>query len=186
MSEALRQAILQRATVRGEIVMVDGFLNHRVETELIADIGRFLASAFETPDAVVTSEASGIAPAYAVATEFGVPMVFAKKRPSRPDDAHTRQVLSPTKGDHPWLSISQTAMAGLDRVLIIDDFLWGGRTALALVEMLAEAEVNIVGAGFCVEKTFGDGRRLLEEAGVKVVAAAVVTGIENGRPVLAD
>ncbi len=185
MSQALKQAILTRARVDGEIVLVDGFLNHRVEPDLIADIARFLVGRLGKCEAIVTSEASGIAPAYAVSEALGVPMVFAKKRTAPPPDTHHRQIISPTKGDRPWLVLSRAAISGLSRVAIVDDFLWGGRTALALVEMLREAGVEVTGAGFCVEKTFGDGRRLLEEAGIPVISAAVITGIEGGKPVVA-
>lgn len=185
MSEVLKNAIRTRARVNGEIVLVDGFLNHRVEPDLIEDVATFLAGELGPCDAVVTSEASGIAPALAVAAVLGVDMVFAKKRPAPPGEGHHRQVTSPTKGDSPFLVLSPAAIAGLGRVVIVDDFLWGGRTALALAEMLREAGIAVTGAGFCIEKTFGNGRRLLEEAGIPVVAAAVITGIIDGRPVVA-
>jgi xanthine phosphoribosyltransferase len=185
MSDALKYAIETRARVEGEIVLVDEFLNHRVEPGLVDEIGVFLAKELAPCDAIVTSEASGIAPAYAVAGALGVDMVFAKKRPEPPSGALSRKIVSPTKGDTTWLVLSPRSIAGLARVAIVDDFLWGGRTALALVEMLREAGIEVAAAGFCVEKTFGDGRRLLEEAGIRVVAAAVITGIEKGRPVVA-
>ncbi len=184
MSQALKHAIATRARVEGEIVLVDGVLNHRVEPGLIDDIALFLAGRLGPCEAVVTSEASGIAPAYAVAEALEVPMVFAKKRTAPTPDSHHRQIHSPTKGDQPWLVLSRTAISGLSRVAIVDDFLWGGRTALALVEMLREADIVVTGAGFCVEKTFGDGRRLLEEAGVSVSSAATITGIVDGIPIV--
>ncbi len=185
MSKLLRTAIVDRAKVSGELVMVDGFLNHRVEPELIADVARHLSDRLPDSDAIVTSEASGIAPAYSVAEFRKQPMIFAKKRPAIPASGHWRQIVSPTKGDVTWLVLSADAISGIGRAIIIDDFLWGGRTALALTQMLREAEVTVSGAGFCIEKTFGDGRRLLEAEGVRVVAAAVITGIEQGRVIVA-
>ena len=185
MSTLLKHAILTRARVEGEIVLVDGFLNHRVEPKLVDEVGRFLAGALGPCQAIVTSEASGIAPAYAAASALGVDMVFAKKRPQPPTGSLSRRIVSPTKGDTTWLALAPRAIAGLERVAIVDDFLWGGRTALALVEMLREAGIEVTAAGFCVEKTFGNGRSLLEAAGIEVVSAAVITGIEGGRPVVA-
>lgn len=184
MSNALKQAILTRSRVDGEIVLVDGFLNHRVEPDLVQEVGEYLAKELGPADAVITSEASGIAPALVVASVMGVNMVFAKKRPHPPEVGLHRQINSPTKGDSPFLVLSPTAIAGLERVVIVDDFLWGGRTALALVEMLREAGIEVAAAGFCIEKTFGDGRQLLEEAGIRVVAAAIITGIEDGKPIV--
>ena len=39
-----------------------------------------------------------------------------------------------------------------DRVIIIDDFLAGGRTADALIRLCRMANANVVGAGFLIEK----------------------------------
>lgn len=184
-SELLKTAIRHKGRVQGDLVMVDGFLNHRVDIELMNEIGRWLADRIDPCDAVITSEASGIAPAYAAADAMGVPMVFAKKRPGRPDGPISRSVHSPTKGDTPWLHINPPALEGLERVAIVDDFLSRGRTAAALVEMLRESALDVVAVGFCIEKAYEGGRALLEELGVPVISAAVITGIEAGLPVLA-
>lgn len=184
MSELLKTAIREQGRVEGDLVMVDGFLNHRVDVALLADIGGWLAGAIGPCDAVITSEASGIAPAFATASALGVPMVFAKKRPGTPPGPISRSVHSPTKGDTPWLHITPTALAGLERVAIVDDFLSKGRTAAALVDMLEESGLDVTTVGFCIEKAYDGGRTLLEGHGVRVVAAAVVSGIEEGRPVV--
>lgn len=39
-----------------------------------------------------------------------------------------------------------------DRVLIIDDFLAGGRTADAMIRICRMANANVVGGGFLIEK----------------------------------
>lgn len=184
MSDLLRTAIIERGRVVGDLVMVDGFLNHRIEIPLMEDVGRSLAEKLGDCEAVVTSEASGIAPAYATAGALGVPMIFAKKRPYPSPEAISRRVPSPTKGDRPWLEISPHALDGLERVAVVDDFLSAGRTALALAEMLREVGCSVVGMGFAVEKAFAGGRALLETAGYRVVAAVVVAGVESGRPVV--
>jgi xanthine phosphoribosyltransferase len=152
---------------------------------LMSDIGTWLAGAIGSCDAIVTSEASGIAPAFATASALGVPMVFAKKRPGTPPGPVSRSVHSPTKGDTPWLHISPPALVGLERVAVVDDFLSRGRTAGALVEMLEESELEVTCVGFCIEKAYEGGRSLLEDLGVRVVSAAVISGIEDGRPVVA-
>ena len=64
------------------IVKVDSFLNHRLETGLLFDMGAELARRFskDRPDLVLTVEASGIALAMTTAHALGdIPVVFAKK-----------------------------------------------------------------------------------------------------------
>jgi xanthine phosphoribosyltransferase len=183
-SELLKNAIREQGRVQGDLVMVDGFLNHRIDIALMHEIGRWMAAHLESCDAVITSEASGIAPAFAAAEAMDVPMVFAKKRPGRPDGPISRSVHSPTKGDTPWLHINPKALEGFSRVAIVDDFLSRGRTAAALVEMLEETSLEVVGVAFCIEKAYEGGRALLEGLGVPVVSAAVIAGIEDGRPIV--
>lgn len=184
MSDALKEAIRRRGRVEGDLVMVDTFLNHRVDPALVRDVGTWLSDRFGPADAVVTSEASGIAPAFVAAEHRGVPMIFAKKRNEPREGALCRQVVSPTKGDRPWLEIAPHVLDGVRSALIVDDFLAGGRTALALGEMLQEAGIAVIGLGFCVERAWAGGRTRLEEAGFSVEAAATVLSVDDGRPVL--
>ena len=68
----------------GNVLKVDSFLNHQMDISLMDEIGREFHRRFEGSciTKVLTIEASGIAIAYPVAREFGVPMVFAKKSKS--------------------------------------------------------------------------------------------------------
>jgi xanthine phosphoribosyltransferase len=182
--DSLKNAIRDGGRVEGDLVMVDDFLNHRIDVRLMAEIGEWLADRLGPCDAIVTSEASGIAPALTTAIALDVPLVFAKKRPVRPEGPVSREVHSPSKGDRPWLSIAPRALGDSQRLALVDDFLSAGRTALALVEMLREAGREVGKAGFCIEKAYAGGRVLLEAAGIEVVAAAVVEGIVDGRPVV--
>lgn len=185
MSERLREAIRTRGRVHGELVLVDTFLNHKIDVDLMTEIGAWLAERFEPVDAVVTSEASGIAPAFTTAAALDVPVVFAKKRNEARPDVLSRQVVSPTKGDRPWLELAPHILEGIHTAVVVDDFLAGGRTALALAEMLEEAGVHVVGFGFAIERAWAGGRARLEQAGFRVVAAATVLDVDDGRPVLA-
>ena len=69
----------------GNIIKVDGFLNHRVDTALMSEIADEFAKYFDISNItlVLTAEASGIALATVCAQRYGVPMVFAKKRQYR-------------------------------------------------------------------------------------------------------
>ena len=68
----------------GNIIKIDGFLNHRVDTKLLGEIADEFAKHFDISKitVVLTAEASGIALATACAQKYGVPMLFAKKAKS--------------------------------------------------------------------------------------------------------
>ena len=83
--ELLQERIRREGRVLpGNIVKVDGFLNHRVDTRLLEDIADEFAKYFDTSKitVVLTAEASGIALATICAQKYGVPMLFAKKAKS--------------------------------------------------------------------------------------------------------
>src|SRR5690348_8973017 len=100
--EPLVQRISHEATVVDDrILKIDHFLNHRIEPAFMAAMGQALAARLSSfaPDLVLTAEASGIAPALAVATALNCPLVYAKKyAPIVEPPALSRLVPSPTKG----------------------------------------------------------------------------------------
>jgi xanthine phosphoribosyltransferase len=181
----LRAAIEQSGRVEGNLLIVDGFLNHRVDVGLVHAVGAWFAAGLGGVDAVVTCEASGIPPAFATAAALGVPLVYAKKRPTPRPGSLVRQVRSATKGDRPWVELRPGVLDGIGTAAVIDDFLSGGHTASALASLLQEAGVTVSQMGFVIEKRFTGGRALLEGEGRRVVAAVTVTGFEDGRPVFA-
>ena len=185
----LRRAILERARVEGTLLKVDDFLNHRVEPGLIAAVGADLADRFAgaVPQIVLTAEASGIPPALTCALHLGVPMVFAKKYLGPGGrDVVAREVFSPTRGMEYRVEVFRRALPTGLRVLVIDDFLAGGRTAEALGEIAEEAGCLVAGLGFAIEKTFQDGRRRLNAHGWPVDALARVASLDGGRIRFAD
>ena len=127
------------------------------------------------PDIVLTAEASGIAPALVTAAALGIPMIYAKKySPTVETPALARVIPSPTKGGEVMLSVAARYLGAGMAVAIVDDFLANGRTALALAEIVADAEARLVGAGFVVEKVFQNGRATLEARGIPIAALARV------------
>jgi len=184
----LVRRIEAEATIIGEqILKIDHFLNHRIEPAFIMELGHELArrlSAYH-PTIILTAEASGIAPGLAVAQALNVPLVFAKKyAPQVESPALSRIIPSPTKGGETKLVLSQRYVPQGSRVVIIDDFLSNGRTALALIEMAREAGAEVLGAGFIVEKRFRKGHELMEAAGVPVATLAQVEKLEDGKAFL--
>lgn len=181
----LVRRIENEATIIGDqILKVDHFLNHRIEPAFIVELGRELArrlSAFH-PTLIVTAEASGIAPGLIVAQALNVPMVYAKKYAPQVESPFLQRVIpSPTKGGETKLVISQRYLPEHSRVVLVDDFLSNGRTAVALVEMVREAGCEVLGAGFIVEKRFKQGHAAIEALGVPVATLAQVDRLEDGK-----
>ena len=190
--EALKQAIEREGVgIGSEIVKVDGFLNHRIDVGLMERIGQAFHEAFreEKVDCVLTVEASGIAAALTTAQAFGgIPVIFAKKGDHRNvgHDVYAADVYSFTHQRMNTIHVSKMWLPKGARVLIIDDFLANGEAIEGLMDILRQAECELVGAGVCVEKGFQPGGRKLRERGVKVVSLAVVEAIEDGRIILSE
>lgn len=189
----LEERIAKDGKVMGEnILKVDSFLTHQVDSELMRQIGKVFADAFILLNVskVVTIEASGIAPALFVADALQVPLVFAKKAKNitMQDDILTTEVYSFTKQQTTTVSISKKLISPDDRVLIIDDFLANGQAAKGLIRLIEEAKAEVLAVGIVIEKSFQNGRALLEEAGYPVYSLARVQGFEDGKVVfgLAD
>jgi xanthine phosphoribosyltransferase len=179
----LRTAVQDLSRVEGTLIMVDEFLNHRVEPDVIRDVGVSLASwaAPLLPSLVLTAEASGIPAALSCALELDVPLVYAKKFVTSGDRASfVREVASPTKGVEYRVEVSRRVLAPGLRIAIIDDILAQGRTAEALGEIVEEAGGTVVGFGFAMEKAFMTGRQRLEAHGWDVHAVVEVEAINGG------
>ena len=181
--------VAERGRVSGDLVLVDDFLNHRVDPVIIDEIGRQIAEHFtdHAPDLIVTAEASGIPPAMATARYLPVPVVYAKKYLGV-GDRHTfaREVVSPTKGVEYRVEVARRALEPGGRTLIVDDFLSGGRTAEALGQIVEESGGEVLGFAFVIEKQFAGGRTILEAHGWDVWSIVEIAGIEDGKPLVAN
>ncbi len=188
-ADLLRAAILEHGRVQGDLLMVDHFLNHRVDPTLMAAIGSDLGDRFadSRPDLILTAEASGIPPALACALHLGVPMVFAKKYVGSGDrQAYSRTVFSPTRRSSYSVEVAHWTLVPGQRVLIVDDFLSNGHTAEALGEISEEGACEVAGFGFAIEKSFREGRSRLLQHGWRVEALVQVLAADEKGIVLAD
>ncbi|MBR2527134.1 MAG: xanthine phosphoribosyltransferase [Blautia sp.] len=190
--QQLREAIMRYGQGIGDdIVKVDMFLNHRLQTDLVFDMGKEFAQAFreDKPDLVFTLEASGIALAFATAHALGdIPLVFAKKGSNVIQDTGllTATVFSFTHKTETIIHADRQYLPRGSRVLIIDDFLADGCACNALLDLCRQAGCPVVGIGIAIEKGFLPGSSLLRSQGLKVRSLAVVTGIKDGKLILAD
>ena len=188
--EALRRMILEKGKgIGNDIVKVDMFLNHRIDTELLFEMGKAWADEFraDKPDMVLTVEASGIAMAVAAAHALGdIPVVFAKKSATvvQNDDMVQAPVYSFTHKTQNMIRIEKQYLPEGTRVLIIDDFLADGQAVRGLMNLCWQQQAVIVGVGIAIEKGFQPGGKALRESGVHLKSLAVVDGIQDGNIVL--
>ena len=188
--EALRKEIQEKGKGIGkDIVKVDMFLNHRIDTKLLFQMGEAWADEFrsENPEIVLTVEASGIAMAVAAAHALGdLPVIFAKKGSTvvQNDESIQAPVYSFTHKTQHMIRIERNYLPEGSRVLIIDDFLADGQAVHGMMSLCEQQKATVVGVGIAVEKGFQPGGRLLREAGVHLKSLAIVEGIEEGSIVL--
>ena len=188
--EALREMILREGKgIGNDIVKVDMFLNHRIDTGLLFAMGKAWADEFrnEKPDLVLTVEASGIAMAVAAAHALGdLPVIFAKKSNTAvlSDETVQAEVYSFTHKTSNMIRIERRYLPEGSRALIIDDFLADGQAAKGMISLCEQQKVTVVGVGIAVEKGFQPGGKQLRDAGVHVKSLAIVDRIENGEIIL--
>ena len=183
--DLLKEKIKNDGIVINENVLkVDNFLNHQVDTKLMDLIGEEFTNYFKVKNItkVVTIESSGIAPAYATAFKLDVPLVIFKKQSSAILDTETTiqtPVHSFTKNTDYILMASKKYLSENDNILIIDDFLANGQAALGAYRILKEAGSSVAGVGIVIEKSFQDGRKKLEDLGLDVYSLARVSKISS-------
>jgi xanthine phosphoribosyltransferase len=164
--------------LKGDILKVDAFLNHQVDSGLMKRMGEEFARRFAhlKPNKILTAEISGIAPALQAGVALDIPVIFARKvRPlTMPGRVFERRVPSRTKGGETLLLVSPEYLKPRDRVIIIDDFLATGQTLNALANIVVEAQATLLAFGIVVEKTFEHGRKALEEWNVPLESLVVI------------
>lgn len=187
----LAEAIKTYGRGRGtDIVKVDMFLNHRIDTALLFRMGEAFAEEFKAdkPDIILTVEASGISMAVAAAHALNdIPVVFAKKSATVvQDNGETLQapVYSFTHKQQNMIRVEKRYLPAGSRVLIIDDFLADGEATRGMMKLCKLAGAETVGVGIAVEKGFQPGGARLREEGVHLLSLAIVDRIEDGKIIL--
>ena len=174
----------------GNIVKVDGFLNHRVDTVLMGEIADEFARYFDTKNItmVLTAEASGIALATICAQKYGVPMVFAKKAKSDNIEGGLYQsdIFSYTYKKKVTLIVAQEWIGPDDKVLIIDDFMAKGYAMRGLIDVVQKSGAQLMGIGVAVEKGFQDGGDSLRREGYNIHSLAIIDSVEDGKIVFRE
>lgn len=162
----------------GNIIKIDGFMNHRVDVRLMREIAKEFGRLFDLTGltSVLTVEASGIPLATICAEEFGVPLIFAKKAKSDNIEGglYQSEIFSYTYKKKVTLIVAQEWLGPNDRVLIIDDFMAKGYAMQGLIDIVKAAGAELVGIGVAVEKGFQHGGDALREKGYPIHSLAVI------------
>ena len=184
--QALKERIQKEAKILpGSIVKVDGFLNHRVDCQLMGEIADEFAKLFDLSqvDIILTAEASGIALAAVCAYKFGIPMIYAKKAKSDNIEGglYQSEIYSYTYKKKVTQLLSREWLLPGARVLIIDDFMANGEAVRGLTDLVRQAGAEVVGIGIAIEKGFQGGGDRLRQMGFCYHALAVIEKAdENG------
>lgn len=175
----LEERIIKDGVVKeGNVLKVDSFLNHQMDIELMNEIGKEFYKRFKGKpiNKILTIEASGIAIAYAVAQQFKVPLLFAKKSKSIniAGDVYTAEVESFTHKNRNTVVVSKQFLSADDHVLIIDDFLANGCALQGLISIVDQAGGTVEGIGIAIEKGFQVGGQVIRNLGYHLESLAIV------------
>ena len=190
MQELKDRIIKEGRVLPGNIIKVDGFLNHRIDTELMTHIADEFGRYFNMDEVtmILTAEASGIALSAIVAQRFHKPMLFAKKAKSDNIEGGLYQsdIFSYTYKKKVTLLVAKDWLSADDKVLIIDDFMANGEAMRGLCDIVKAAGATLVGIGCAVEKGFQGGGDRLRAAGVNLKSLAIIESAEPGHIVFRD
>ena len=181
--ELLKEKIRKDGVVKpGNVLKVDNFLNHQIDVALLDEIAKELKRRFgDAPiTKVLTIETSGIAIACAVAREYGVPVVFAKKSKSvnMDGEVYVAEVESYTHKKTNQVIVAKKFLTENDHVLIVDDFLANGCALQGLISIVDGAGAEVVGCGIVIEKGFQEGGHRIRNLGFHLESLAIVESID--------
>ena len=190
MQELKDRIVKEGKVLPGNIIKVDGFLNHRIDTTLMEHIAEEFGKHFNLDDVtlILTAEASGIALATVMAHHYHKPLVFAKKAKSDNIEGglYRSDIFSYTYKKKVTLIVAKEWISPDDKVLIIDDFMANGEAMRGLIDIVNGAGAKLVGVGCAVEKGFQGGGDRLRAAGINLKSLAVVESAEPGHIVFRE
>jgi len=179
----LEEKIVKEGIVKeGNVLKVDGFLNHQMDIELFNEMGKEWKKRFEGKNInkILTIEASGIGIACIAAQHFDVPVVFAKKSKSinLEGDMYTAEVESFTHKNKNQVIVAKKFLNENDRVLLIDDFLANGCALQGLIQIVQSAGATVEGIGIAIEKGFQSGGKIIRNLGYQLESLAIVDAMD--------
>lgn len=169
----------------GDILKIDGFLNHQIDVTLLDEMGKEFKRIFSDVEInkILTIESSGIGIAVMAAKYFDhCNVVFAKKGKSSNvgGDVYECVEKSYTRNAFYRVQVSKKYLHEGDKVLILDDFLANGEALHALIDICNQAGATVAGAGVAVSKSYQPGEKRIQDSGVRVEALARIKSMHDG------
>lgn len=127
-----------------------------------------------TIDAVAGIEARGFIIGGAVAHQLSVGFIPVRKKGKLPWETIGQEYALEYGTD--TVEIHTDAVTSGQKVLVVDDLIATGGTALATIALLRQAGADIAGASFVVDLPDLGGRKRLEETGVSVLTLVEFEG----------
>ena len=172
MNELQRRIIEEGKVLPGNIIKVDGFMNHRVDVKLMRELAKDIRAHFAGREItkVMTVEASGIPMATIAADELGVPLVFAKKAKSDNIEGGLicSEIHSYTYNKKVTLIVSAEWLSPEDKILVVDDFMANGEAMRGIVDIISKVGAKLVGIAIAIEKGYQGGGDKLRASGIDV------------------
>lgn len=180
MKELEEKILKEGKLLDGNVLKVGSFLNQQVDTELLLKMAKEVKRLFsDNVTKILTIEASGIPFACAIAIEYNVPLVFAKKTKTSnlSGELVSATVYSYTHKEENQIFVSKEYIKSSDTVLIVDDFLANGQALQGLIDIVEQCEATVAGCVVQIEKEFQNGGNALRDKGYKVKALASIKEI---------
>ncbi len=139
-----------------------------------ATIERLAASVGDRPDLIAAVEARGFAVGSALALALGCGLLLVRKDGKLPGRTIAEDYALEYGKDR--LAMHVDACAPGAKVLLVDDLIATGGTALAAVRLVRRAGGTIIGARFVIDLPGLDGAEALRSKGIEVVSLMAFEG----------
>ncbi len=189
--QILKDKILTEGSVTdGDVLKVDGFLNHKMDIDLLNEMAIEFKNRFSECNItkILTLEVSGIGISCLTALQFGVPVILAKKSNSIHIDGpiYKKDVNSPGKITRHTICISKKHLTSNDHVLIIDDMLANGYALSSLIDIVKQSGAVLEGVGICIEKSYKGGGNKFRKQGIRVESLAKIKELKDKEVIFED
>jgi adenine phosphoribosyltransferase len=131
-----------------------------------ATIERLAEGVVERPDLIAAIEARGFAIGAALAQRLGVGLLLIRKHGKLPGETITEEYALEYGTDR--LAMHVDACAPGARILLVDDLIATGGTALAAARLIRRAGAELTGASFVIDLPDLGGANLLRAEGIAV------------------
>jgi xanthine phosphoribosyltransferase len=154
--QTLINYIHRYGSINGDIIKVDTFLNHMVDSHLLKLISNDIVDNFSDKefDKILTVESSGLVIAAYVSFITDKPFIFAKKKkPITMAEFYVAESYSFTKKEENTIYVSKEVLKKDVKILFVDDFYAHGSTYKAVCEIIDNALAELVGSAVIVNKS---------------------------------